>query len=724
MKEKILELIHNPHYRPLNLQGFYTALNAEGTKDEMDIISALNSLEDEYIIIRNKKNKYLLLNDAGFYIGKINIKAKGFGFISSESLTADVYVAKEDTNDSLNNDIVLFKVTRASNKELRDTAKVIKVIERDLKYIVGEVYKRQDNYYLKSDDYNSKMLIEIANLNGAIPEHKVKTEIVNIVDSRFATVNVIDIIGHKNDVGIDIASVASKYNFVQEFPEEVLEQVKNYSSNVSHELSNRRDLTDKIIITIDGEDAKDLDDAVRVEILPNGNYLLGVYIADVSYYVPENSPLDISAYQRSTSCYLADRVIPMLPHRLSNDLCSLNPGQDRLVVACEMEIDKNGQVINSEIFEGYINTYARMTYTEVNKVLEGCPEAIVRNSGLVDLFKLMNDLSLILLGMRIKRGALEFEIPESQIIVNEKGEVTNIVLRERKRAERIIEEFMLIANETVAQTIFWLELPFLYRVHDEPNEEKLKKFLLIAKNLGYQVNAKGKKVNQKDLQNLLEEITDEDRGLNTVLLRMMAKAKYSEKNIGHYGLASQCYTHFTAPIRRYSDLVVHRLLRKYLFNHDINKEKIDELNQKVVSAAIQSSERERSAIDCENEVSDMKKAEYMAQFVGQVFEGVISSVTNFGMFIALPNTVEGLVHVLDMKDDYYEYYEDMMMLMGRVSKKKYRIGDTVKVKLTSAIKELREINFELVYNKPIRSIKKNNGRWENAKHRKKNYRKK
>lgn len=724
MKDKILKLINSPQYRPLNLQGFYETLNANSTKEEMEIISALNSLEDEYIIIRNKKNKYMLLNDAGFFIGKINIKTKGFGFISSPGLNADVYVAKENTNDALNNDIVLFKISRSNKKDLKDTAKVIKVIERDLKHIVGEVYKLQDKYYLKSDDYNSKMIIEISNLNGAIVEHKVKAEIINFVDSKFAMVNVVEIIGHKNDVGIDIASVASKYNFVQEFSDEVLEQVGSYSSDVSRELSGRRDLTDKIIITIDGEDAKDLDDAVRLEKLSNGNYLLGVYIADVSHYVPKNSPLDISAYQRSTSCYLADRVIPMLPHRLSNDLCSLNPGQIRLVIACEMEINKDGQVVNSEIFEAYISTFARMTYTEVNKVLEGCPEAIIRNSSLVDLFKSMNDLSLILFDMRIRRGALEFEIPESQIIVNDKGEVTNIVLRERKRAERIIEEFMLIANETVAQRIYWLELPFLYRVHDEPNEEKLKKFLLIAKNLGYQVNAKGKKVNQKDLQNLLESISEEDQGLNTVLLRMMAKAKYSEKNIGHYGLASPCYTHFTAPIRRYSDLAVHRSLRKYLFKHEINQSEIDELTKSVVSAAIQTSQRERDAIDCENEVSDMKKAEYMAQFVGEVFEGVISSVTNFGMFVALPNTVEGLVHVLDMKDDYYEYYEDMMMLMGRVSKKKYRIGDIVKVKLTSAIKELREINFELVYNKNTKTVKKHNGRWENEKRRKKNHRKK
>lgn len=731
MRERILEIIYQDQYQPLTLNEFCDVLDVQSSSEKEEVESILNELENEYILVKNKKQKYLHLKDANMYIGKINIKAKGFGFIRCDDLSHDVYVAKDDINGALNNDDVLFKLIPSHKKGPSDSAKVIKILSRGIKYIVGEVIKDNGKHFLKSDDVLFKTSLEIRNLNCAVNEHKVKVEIIDYISNEKAICDVIEIIGHKNDVGVDIASVASKYGFLQDFSQEVLEEVNNLKIDYEYEYKRRRNLTDKLIVTIDGEDAKDLDDAVTVDRLPNGNYLLGVYIADVSFFVRENSHLDRSAYERSTSCYLADRVIPMLPHKLSNDLCSLNPDTEKLVIGCEMEIDPWGEVVNNEIFEGYIKTYARLTYTEVNKVIKHDPTTTITDLKLIDLIYSMNELAQVLTKMRLNRGSLEFKIPEGRIIVDEKGKVLDIELRHHDQAEKVIEEFMIITNETIAQRMFWLELPFLYRVHDIPKEEKIKKFLLIARNLGYKIKGKGKKITPIELQNILDMITEEDQGLNTVLLRMMAKAIYSEKNIGHFGLASRYYTHFTAPIRRYSDLVVHRLIRKYLFEHNMNEKEIERLGKMVVEAAVQTSTRERQAIDCENEVNDMKKAEYMQDYVGEVFEGVISSVTNFGMFVMLPNTVEGLVHILDMYDDYYIYLEEFMMLLGERTKRKFRIGDKVKVRVLSANKETREINFELVYNKNTKRVKKSkqprnnkSGRWENETRRKKNNRKK
>lgn len=731
MRERILEIIYQDQYQPLTLNEFCDVLDVQSSSEKEEVESILNELENEYILVKNKKQKYLHLKDANMYIGKINIKAKGFGFIRCDDLSHDVYVAKDDINGALNNDDVLFKLIPSHKKGPSDSAKVIKILSRGIKYIVGEVIKDNGKHFLKSDDVLFKTSLEIRNLNGAVNEHKVKVEIIDYISNEKAICDVIEIIGHKNDVGVDIASVASKYGFLQDFSQEVLEEVNNLKIDYEYEYKRRRNLTDKLIVTIDGEDAKDLDDAVTVDRLPNGNYLLGVYIADVSFFVRENSHLDRSAYERSTSCYLADRVIPMLPHKLSNDLCSLNPDTEKLVIGCEMEIDPWGEVVNNEIFEGYIKTYARLTYTEVNKVIKHDPTTTITDLKLIDLIYSMNELAQVLTKMRLNRGSLEFKIPEGRIIVDEKGKVLDIELRHHDQAEKVIEEFMIITNETIAQRMFWLELPFLYRVHDIPKEEKIKKFLLIARNLGYKIKGRGKKITPIELQNILDMITEEDQGLNTVLLRMMAKAIYSEKNIGHFGLASRYYTHFTAPIRRYSDLVVHRLIRKYLFEHNMNEKEIERLGKMVVEAAVQTSTRERQAIDCENEVNDMKKAEYMQDYVGEVFEGVISSVTNFGMFVMLPNTVEGLVHILDMYDDYYIYLEEFMMLLGERTKRKFRIGDKVKVRVLSANKETREINFELVYNKNTKRVKKSkqprnnkSGRWENETRRKKNNRKK
>ena len=721
MKEKILELIQQTHEKYKNAEEISDALGLDGAVQKEALLNALRELESEHKIIKNKKGNYVTLKEANLYVGNIQIKNKGFGFVTSSELPLDVYVAKEDTKGAFNGDTVLVKVQPKVKQDAKDSAKVIEIIKRNLDVVVGEVILHKEQYYLKNDDPIADVVFAINALNGAIVEHKVQAKVVEFQSDKKILVDVIKIIGHKNDVGVDIASVAAKYNFPTEFREETLAEVAQIDANIKQESSSRRDLSNHLVITIDGADAKDLDDAIRVEKLGNGNTLLGVYIADVAHYVRARQPLDQEALLRGTSVYLADRVIPMLPHRLSNDLCSLNPNEKKLVMACEMEINHEGEVVSKDIFEAVITSRYRMTYTEVEEILKGKQHKDIE---LQKAIMQMQKLSKTLNRMRTKRGALDFDVRESKLEVNAQGMVTDVYYRKRLESEKIIEEFMLIANETVAETIFWLELPFIYRVHEDPKEEKLKKFLTISKNLGYPIQSKGKKVTPKALQELLGRIKEEDKGLNVLLVRMMAKARYSEKNLGHYGLASSCYTHFTSPIRRYPDLLVHRLLKKYIIKQEVDAEDFEGLYQVIIQAAEQSSRTERSAMDCENEVNDMKKAEYMENFIGSVFNGVVSSITNFGMFVALDNSVEGLVHVLDMDDDYYEYYEDMMVLVGARKKKQYRMGDRVRVRLISASKEQREISFKLLQSTPRKNAEKPKGRDKHENRRKKNNRKK
>jgi len=466
---------------------------------------------------------------------------------------------------------------------------------------------------------------------------------------------------------------------------------------VSYE--GRRDLRNETIVTIDGDDAKDLDDAVHVRKLENGNYLLGVSIADVSYYVTEGSPLDREAYFRGTSVYLVDRVIPMIPHRLSNGICSLNPQVDRLTITCEMEINPMGEVVSHEIFPAVINTTERMTYNHVNRILiEEDPEICARYESLVPTFHLMYELSKILRERRHERGAIDFDLEESKVIVDEYGFPTDVVLREREIAERVIEDFMLAANETVAERFHWLDVPFIYRIHEHPKPEKLERFYKLARALGYEIKGTKDHVHPKALQMVTEAVhgKPEQAAISTMMLRSLQKAKYSQQSLGHFGLAAEYYTHFTSPIRRYPDLIVHRLIRRYLFDQDLSSETLGYYQEVMPEIAEQTSKRERDAIDAEREVEDMKKAEYMSQFIGEEFEGVISSVTKWGMYVELPNTIEGLIHVNDLTDDFYEFDEDSLSLIGRRKKTIYKLGDIVKVVVTAASKEERTIDFQLV----------------------------
>lgn len=726
LKDKIITLFENSSNAPYTFEELLELLNCE--KEEL--LEQLCELKEQYIIHESKKHRFGLLKQFGLYIGTIDVKEKGFGFILSEDFENEFFVPRTETNHALNKDTVIFRITNENTQE-KTEASVVKVIKRSLEYVVGKI---SETYFQKEFipiDNKLNIFFEITDYGLSVENDIVKVKIDEFVNDSLVKCHVVEIIGNAYDVGIDVKSIAAKYDFHQEFSKEVincLEEVVNDYNNFGEDEINKREFIDKKIITIDGKDAKDLDDAISIEILDNGNYLLGVYIADVSYFVKENSALDEEALNRGTSVYLVDRVIPMLPHKLSNDLCSLNPNTNKLVMCCIMEINHDGVVVDYEIKKGVINTKYRMTYDDVNLILNGDKDLQEKYYDIVDeLFK-MNKLSKILNQMRYARGSLNFDIPEPKIIVNEIGQPISIELRERFDGEKLIEEFMLIANETVASCINQLDLPFIYRVHDVPSMDKLTRFNKIIKNTKYSFKLKkNQKITPKVLQNLLADVGEEDYAINTMLLRLMAKAKYDVYNIGHYGLASNCYTHFTSPIRRYPDLLVHRLLKKYLIDGEVDIES-QKYNHNIISlAAVQSSKKERDAISCEYEVNDMKMAEYMEMHIGEEFEGTISSVTNFGLFVTLPNTVEGLIRIGTIKDDYYEYKESLMSLCGKNNKKMYRLGDKIKVKVLSASKEKKEIDFIIPFKTNLNMIKysKNNktrGKYEkrrNSSHRKK-----
>lgn len=726
LKDKIITLFENSSNAPYTFEELLELLNCE--KEELS--EQLYELKEQYIIHESKKHRFGLLKQFGLYIGTIDVKEKGFGFILSEDFENEFFVPRTETNHALNKDTVIFRITNENTQE-KTEASVVKVIKRSLEYVVGKI---SETYFQKEFipiDNKLNIFFEITDYGLSVENDIVKVKIDEFVNDSLVKCHVVEIIGNAYDVGIDVKSIAAKYDFHQEFSKEVincLEEVVNDYNNFGEDEINKREFIDKKIITIDGKDAKDLDDAISIEILDNGNYLLGVYIADVSYFVKENSALDEEALNRGTSVYLVDRVIPMLPHKLSNDLCSLNPNTNKLVMCCIMEINHDGVVVDYEIKKGVINTKYRMTYDDVNLILNGDKDLQEKYYDIVDeLFK-MNKLSKILNQMRYARGSLNFDIPEPKIIVNEIGQPISIELRERFDGEKLIEEFMLIANETVASCINQLDLPFMYRVHDVPSIDKLTRFNKIIKNTKYSFKLKkNQKITPKVLQNLLADVGEEDYAINTMLLRLMAKAKYDVYNIGHYGLASNCYTHFTSPIRRYPDLLVHRLLKKYLIDGEVDIES-QKYNHNIISlAAVQSSKKERDAISCEYEVNDMKMAEYMEMHIGEEFEGTISSVTNFGLFVTLPNTVEGLIRIGTIKDDYYEYKESLMSLCGKNNKKMYRLGDKIKVKVLSASKEKKEIDFIIPFKTNLNMIKysKNNktrGKYEkrrNSSHRKK-----
>ena len=697
MKEKILSILEESD-KALSIDELDSALNLNTIEETKEFSDALRELEDSYEIYRSNKNRYMLLENSNLRKGILRMNKKGFGFVEVSGEEEDIFVAPDNINKALNNDTVIVEILNKNSGEKRE-GRIVKTLERDLSTIVGEIYFKKDKGYIIPDDKKLDIQLEIDRdkSHGAVDGHKVVVKILrNITKNRYKG-EVVRIIGHKNDPGVDILSIVCKYEINDTFPEEVIEELDSIPEEVREEdKKGRKDLTDVTIFTIDGDDTKDIDDAISIEKLKNGNYKLGVHIADVSYYVKEGSPLDKEAMDRGTSVYLVDRVIPMLPHKLSNGICSLNPGVERLAISCVMEIDNNGKTVDYEIFPSIIKSRLQMTYKKVNQVIEKneIPEGY---EPFVNDLKLMDELSQIIRKAKINRGYIDFDVDEAKIIVDENCHPTDIVLRNRGRGENLIEDFMIQANECVATHIFYMDLPFIYRVHEYPKEEKIRDFISFVQSLGYTVKFNAKDISPKAIQNLINQLKDkkEFKVLSSLLLRNMQKAIYLPQNLGHYGLASKCYTHFTSPIRRYPDTTVHRLLRTYLFNDDMSNQTINKWQEKLVYIAENSSFKERESVECEREVEDMKMAEYMEDHIGEEYKGIISGVTNFGMFIQLDNLVEGLIHVNDMKD-YFSFDEVTQSLIGERTKEKFTLGDEVLIKVKAASKEAKTIDFELV----------------------------
>ena len=698
MKDRILDVLKNSD-KPLTIYELEDSLKIVDTNSILELEECLNLLEKEALIYHSNKDKYMLLKDSHLKRGIMRANKKGFGFVDIDDSDTDVYVSQENMNGSIHDDIVLVEIISKKNAP-RMEGKIIKVLKREKETFIGEINFRNDIGYITLDESKIKLAIEVPrNLSlNAVDGHKVVVKLGKHLDNRTRYEGeVVEILGHKNDPGVDIVSIIKKYNIDIDFSEEVKEEVKKLPNVVlESDLNGRRDLRDEIIFTIDGDDTKDIDDAISIKRLSNGHYILGVHIADVSYYVKENSPLDKDAMERGTSVYLVDRVIPMLPHELSNGICSLNPNVDRLAISCVMQFDNHGKMIDYEIFESVINSKIQMTYKNVNSILENnvVPDGYDKY---VDYLNLMAELAQILRKAKENRGYIDFEVDEAKILVDENCIPYDVVLRDRGIGENLIEDFMIAANECVATHIYFMNLPFIYRIHEIPKEEKIRSFLGFIQTLGYHVPGNIKDNNPKTIQKIIKFLSDkkEFKILSSLLLRSMQKAVYKPQNLGHFGLASKCYTHFTSPIRRYPDTTVHRLLRTYLFENKMDDKTIIHWEDKLNYISDHSSSKERASVDCEREVDDMKMAEYMEKHIGEEYEGMISSVMSFGMFVELDNLIEGLVPIKDM-NDFFHYDEDRMTLIGERSHVKYTIGDRVIVKVVRASKEEKIIDFEIV----------------------------
>lgn len=694
MKEIILDKLRDN--TSLTIMELNDLLGLTTIDEYKSLQNTLDEMVSEGILYySDKKKKYLLLENSHLVKGTLSLNEKGFGFIIINKDTKDVYVNEKNINGAQDGDLVLFEYLN-KDKE-RPEGRIIKTIKRNYEPLVGEVILVDGEYFVKPDKKGANIYIPRDNLNGAVEGHKV---VVTPLKEGNRVGKITKIIGHKNDVGVDILSFVYEYNFSPSFPDEVVEELDDIPSYLTEEeinkelSSGRRDLRSEEIFTIDGSDTKDIDDAISLSKLDDGKYKLGVHIADVSYYVKEGTKLDDEAYFRGTSVYLVDRVLPMLPHKLSNGICSLNENEDRFAFSCEMIIDDKGDIGHYEIFKSIIRSRKKMTYEEVNKILE-------ENTTSEDYkpfektLLLMNELSKILRKKMIRRGYIEFESTEAKIKVDENCHPTHIESRVQRSGEELIENFMIAANETVASSIYYKNLPGIYRVHDKPDEKRLGEFMKFLSLHGYVVNGKSKIDNPKDLQHILSQLEEvpEVRVLHDMAIRSQAKAVYSDINIGHFGLGSKCYSHFTSPIRRYPDLILHRLLKDYNYNYSdrIISERKEELPIECEHCSI----REQEAQNCERDVDKMKKAEYMMDHIGEVYDGIISGVQEFGFFVELENTIEGLVKAESIKGDYYVFDNDLMALIGKKSKKKYSFGDKVKVKVTRADKDRSEIDFEI-----------------------------
>lgn len=709
-KKVICDLMEDALYVPMKEKELAVFLQVQN-KDRQELKRLLDELVSEGKLTRTVKGKYIKGSGKPALLTGIFISnAKGFGFVEIEERKEDLFIPAEWTNGAFHKDKVEVELLPPGNGK-RQEAKVVSILERGTSQVVGTYEKSKNFGFVRPDNckLSSDIFIPNERSKGAVTGHKVVVQITDYgKEGKSPEGKVTEILGHINDPGVDIISIVKGFELPMEFSEKVMNQAERVAGEVNEaDRAGRKDLRGQVCVTIDGEDAKDLDDAVSVSYdAEKEQYHLGVHIADVTNYVQENSALDREAKKRGTSVYLVDRVIPMLPHVLSNGICSLNEGEDRLALSCLMHVDKTGEIVDYEIAETVIRVSRRMSYTSVKKILEDKDEAECNKyRELVPMFELMGELSLLLRARRQKRGAIDFDFPESKIILDEKGHPIEIKPYERNTANMLIEDFMLAANETVAQHFYWMELPFVYRVHDKPDTEKIQKLNVFINNLGYYMKSVGRtrkkvsdeEVHPKEIQKLLAKVagTPEEAMVSRLTLRSMKQARYSTESTGHFGLACEYYCHFTSPIRRYPDLQIHRIIKEQLRGR-LTGEKITHFAGILGEVAKHSSETERRADEAERETEKLKKVEFMEARIGSEFTGVISGITTWGIYVELPNTVEGMVHVSKLPGDYYYYNESTYEMVGEKTGHSFKLGEPVKIRVAGTDRFLKTIDFDLL----------------------------
>lgn len=698
-KERILAYMESEGYVPIKRRDMRAMLSVP-QEDREKFENLINELIAEGRVFETKKGKLASPKDLQMATGTFIGHARGFGFVTPDAGGEDIFIPASETMGAMQKDRVLYKVLHKAEKGKKADGVIVRILERGQQRIVGTFEAGSKGYgFVVADDKKiaKDIFISRENTKGAVTGHKVVVEITDYgEDRRNPEGKVIEILGHINDPGVDILSVIRRYELAVEFPEEVYAEIEYLGTEVAEaDKKGREDLRDLLTITIDGADAKDLDDAVSLKRLGNGNFELGVHIADVSHYVRENTALDKEAYARGTSVYLVDRVIPMLPHKLSNGICSLNPHVDRLALSCLMEVNGRGEVVSHRILESVINSDYRMTYTAVREILEdGAPALLEQYAEILPMLEDMEELRQILGEKRRKRGSVNFDLPESKIILDENGKPIDIKPYEKSIATNMIEEFMLVCNETIAENSFWQEMPFMYRSHQEPDEDKLEKMEQFLRGFGYYLRKKDGEIHPRELQKVLQkaEETDEERIITRMVLRSMMQARYTAENGGHFGLAAKYYCHFTSPIRRYPDLEIHRMIKKMLHG-ELDEKASAYYRRKMPDWAKHCSKQERVAEDAERDTDALKKVEFMEDKVGQIYEGIISGVTNWGIYVELPNTIEGMVALSQMDDDYYEFDEKKMLVFGKRTKKSYRLGDKVIVSVAKVDRMMGTIDF-------------------------------
>lgn len=695
-KAMLVSLMNEEAYVPMKLKELAILLNVPKEQRE-ELKQVLNLLLAEGKISVSKKGKFGKA-EAFALVGVFSGNARGFGFVAIEGQEEDVFIPADRTGGALHGDRVQI-VIDSEGRGGRPEGTVVRILEHANETLVGTYEKGKGYGFVIPDNQriSKDIFIPQGCSQGAVSGHKVMVKIRDFGEKKGKKPEgvITEILGHIHDPGVDILSIVRAYNLPEDFPGAVKNQLKQVPDEVKKDSwAGRKDLRDLPTVTIDGEEAKDLDDAISIERAGDG-YLLGVHIADVSHYVQEHTPLDEEAFKRGTSVYLVDRVIPMLPHKLSNGICSLNEGEDRLALSCLMEIDSQGNVTGHEIAETVIRSNRRMTYTAVNAIVtDHDPQVTAEYAEFAEMFLLMKELADILRKKRHARGSIDFDFPESKIVLDEKGKPLEIKAYERNAATRIIEDFMLLANETVAEDYFWQELPFLYRTHDKPDEDRMKRLGTFINNFGYVLRMPGGQVYPKEIQKLLDKVegTPEELLISRLTLRSMKQAKYTTENTGHFGLAARYYTHFTSPIRRYPDLQIHRIIKESLHG-GLTGKRISHYEKILPQVAVQTSALERRADEAERETDKLKKVQYMERFIGQEFEGVISGVTSWGFYVELPNTVEGLVHISELRDDYYVFLEERYELSGEMTGKTYKLGQTIRVQLTGCDRFSKTIDF-------------------------------